>query len=162
QVLAMTRVTETFDVPRWTTIYGANFSLQAKPSRSITGTVRGKGSGKPLAGVRVGPAVTDANGRYELHGWAKFDHYILTAVPPNGAPYFNCGTRVADTAGVGPLTADLEMVLGIPCRGRVTEKGTGKPVRGSVSYYAVFGNPEAPELTGYVNALSEAVVDPDG
>src|SRR5262249_7598169 len=81
---------------------------------------------------------------------------------PKGGLYFNCGTRVADTAGVGPLTADLEMAPGIPCRGRVTDKVTGTPVRGSVSYYPIYGNPDAPELTRYVNALSEGIGGPDG
>src|SRR5262249_38337265 len=64
-VVVMTRAAETFDVPRWTTIYGADFRVVAKPSRPVTGTVREKGSGKPLAGIRVnGRAVTDAEGRY--------------------------------------------------------------------------------------------------
>jgi RNA polymerase sigma factor (sigma-70 family) len=168
QITAMTRAAETFVVPRWTTIYGAEFRVLAKPSRTITGTVRERGSGKPLAGIRVSRAVTDANGRYELHGSAKAEAYTLYAVPTQGQLYFIRGTHVADTAGVGPLTADLEMVPGIPCRGRVTDKATGKPVRGYVGYFPVYGNPDAPELTrhGYggehLQALSEAPVGPDG
>jgi hypothetical protein len=168
QITAMTRATDTFIVPRWTTIYGADFRVLAKPSRSITGTVREKGSGKPLAGIRVGQALTDANGRYELHGWAKSDAYTLFALPTKGEPYFMCGTQIADKAGVGPLTADLEMVPGIPCRGRVTDKVSGKPVRGFVGYFPIYTNPDAPELTrhGYggehLRALSEAAVGPDG
>jgi RNA polymerase sigma factor (sigma-70 family) len=168
-IMVMTRPAETFIVPRWTTIYGAEFRVLAKPSRPITGTVREKGSDKPLAGVRVnGRAVTDAKGHYELHGMAKSDTYTLFAVPAKGELYFLRGTQVADKAGLGPLTADLEMVPGIPFRGRVTDKVTGKPVRGYVGYFPIYTNPDAAELTrhGYggehLRALSEAPVGPGG
>jgi protocatechuate 3,4-dioxygenase beta subunit len=168
-VMAMTRAAETFDVPRWITIYGAEFRVTAKPSRPITGTVREKGSGKLLAGIRVnGRAVTDAMGHYELRGMAKSDSYSLFAVPTQGELYFLRGTRVADKAGLGPLTADLEMVPGVPLRGRVTDKATGKPVRGYVGYFPIYGNPDAKDLTehGYggqhLRALSESPVAADG
>jgi hypothetical protein len=167
-VMAMTRPAETFTVPRWVTIQGAEFRVLAKPARSITGIVREQGTGKALAGIRVGKAVTDANGRYEVHGRAKADTYTLFAVPTRGEPYFLRGTQITDKAGLGPLTADIEMVPGIPCRGRVTDRATGQPVRGYVGYFPIYGNPNAADLTrhGYggehLQALSEALVAPDG
>jgi hypothetical protein len=139
----------------------------AKPARSISGTVRDKGSGKPLAGIRVnGRAVTDAKGHYELHGVAKADGYYVSAAPPPGELYFRRGMMVPDKVGLGPLTADIEMVAGIPCRGRVTDKATGKPVRGYVGYFPIYPNPNAGDLNrsggGHLGAMSEAAVGPDG
>jgi protocatechuate 3,4-dioxygenase beta subunit len=141
----------------------------AKPARVVSGTVREKGSGKLLAGFRVnGQAVTDAKGHYELHGVAKAESYRLFAAPTQGELYFSGGTQVTDKAGLGPLTADIDIVPGIPCRGRVTDKATGKPVRGYVGYVPIWGNPNAADVTrhGYhgehLRALSEAPVSPDG
>src|SRR5207248_6715195 len=52
-------------------VYGANFDVLIGPGRTITGTVREKGSGKPLAGITVASAAggwvyakTDPRGRY--------------------------------------------------------------------------------------------------
>jgi hypothetical protein len=166
-ILVMTRPAETLAVPRFITIHGAEFRALAKPARSVSGTVRDKGSGKPLAGIRVnGRAVTDANGHYELHGVAKADRYYFSAAPPPSELYFRGGTVVTDKVGLRPLTADIEMVAGIPCRGRVTDKATGKPVRGYVNYFPIYPNPNAADVNrsggGYLGSMSEVPVGPDG
>jgi hypothetical protein len=60
------------------------------------------------------------------------------------------------------------MVPGIPLRGKVTDKVTGKPVRGYVGYIPIWMNPDAKTLTQYgyggehVRGLSEGLVGPDG
>jgi RNA polymerase sigma factor (sigma-70 family) len=167
--LAITRPSETItDTPRGITIYGAEFRHLAQPARVITGIVRDKASRKPLAGIKVGNTVTDAEGRYELQGQAKAERYWLTATPTRGEHYFILATLVADQAGFGPLKADLELVPGIPLQGRVTDRVTGKPVRGYVGYIPIWMNPHAKALTqfGYggehVRGLSEGLVGADG
>jgi hypothetical protein len=84
------------------TVYGAAFDHVAPPSRPIVGVVRDRADGAPLAGVRVisrrmpgkafaddGPpgAITDASGRFELHGHPKAKSYVVTAVPGPGQPH---------------------------------------------------------------------------
>jgi RNA polymerase sigma factor (sigma-70 family) len=132
--------------------YGAKFEHRAPPGRTITGVVREKGTGKPLAGVGVGgggaSTYTDENGRYELPGWAKAkEYYVVVGV--EDPEHFLMFTAVADTAGLGPLTApDTELTRGIPFRGKVIDKTTGKPVAGgTVSYWAVWPNADAIKLT---------------
>jgi hypothetical protein len=166
---AITRPAETISgTPGGITIYGAEFRHLAQPSRPIIGIVRDKRSGKPLEGIRVSSATTNRDGRYELNGYAKAEHYWLTAAPMKGEPYFILATQVADQAGFGPLQADLEMVPGIPLHGRVTDKVSGKPVRGYVGYIPIFMNPDAKALTQYgyggehVRGLSEGLVGVDG
>jgi hypothetical protein len=114
--------------------------------------VREKGTGKPLAGVGVGgggaSTYTDENGRYELPGWAKAkEYYVVVGV--EDPEHFVMFTAVADTAGLGPLTApDIELTRGIPFRGKVINKATGKPVSGgTVSYWAIWPNADAIKLT---------------
>jgi RNA polymerase sigma factor (sigma-70 family) len=154
-------------------IHPANFEYLAKPSRLVRGTVREKGTGKPIAGIRIGSnvtmahTVTDAQGRYELHGCAKGDHYGITAFPMNGQPYFFASAEIKDTEGLGPLTADLEMVRGIPFEGKVLDGETGKPVLGGISYYPLSPNPN---VTGFIGGgaahtlgpYSEASISTDG
>jgi RNA polymerase sigma factor (sigma-70 family) len=137
--------------------YAAKFEHRAQPGRTITGVVREKGTGKPLAGIAVGgggtSTHTDANGRYELPGWAKAKEYyvIIGGVVTGGGDreYIQMFTAVADTAGLGPLTApDTELTRGIPFHGKVIDKATGKPVTGGeVWYWALWPNAEAIKLT---------------
>jgi hypothetical protein len=56
---------------------------------------------------------------------------------------------VADTIGLGPLTADLELVRGIPFRGKVIDRATGKVVDAQVNYYPLYPNPNVREAPGY-------------
>src|SRR5262249_9419102 len=65
-VLVITRPGDPSVAPRGIPTQPAEFRVLAKPARTVTGTVRAKGTGKPLAGIRIGRAVTEANGRYEL------------------------------------------------------------------------------------------------
>jgi RNA polymerase sigma factor (sigma-70 family) len=134
-------------------LYHATFEHIAAPSRPIVGTVREKGSGKPLAGVTVGTGpgfgdgksgdvrtTTDAQGRYRLEGVGKAEtsrHYVVAG----GLPYFSSFKVAEETAGLEPLTVDFELERGLTVRGRLTDKATGKPVRGLVSYYALSDNP---------------------
>jgi RNA polymerase sigma factor (sigma-70 family) len=177
QMRAMTRRAEVVRSPyKGDTIYGATFDYVVKPSRLIRGTVREKGTGKPLAGLRIrgtgftdyatAETTTDEQGRYELAGCAKGDRYILSALPIQGAPYFGSVIHLKDTPGLGPLTADLEMVRGIPCEGKVLDGETGQAVPGKISYSPLYPNANVPPDRGIgrinVDPVSSAAVRADG
>jgi RNA polymerase sigma factor (sigma-70 family) len=129
--------------------FGATFDYVAPPARPIRGVVRDKATGEPVAGVLLrsryigaldraigGEARTDADGRYELPGYPKSDTYELVVHPDEGQPYVRMTARLKDTPGLAPLAGDIELVGGIPCRGRLTDKDTGKPVAGAEVIYA--------------------------
>jgi RNA polymerase sigma factor (sigma-70 family) len=126
--------------------YPATFTHHALPSKPIIGTVRDRATGKPLAGIAVVSAMynnryarTDENGRYRIVGAAKHDQYAVSA---GSAPYLNC-TRmdIPDTPGLEPLTVDFELDRGVAIKGRLTDKTTGKPVRGYLGFIALADNP---------------------
>jgi hypothetical protein len=134
--------------------YPAKFEHRAPPGRTITGVVREKGTGKPLAGVWVAGGGTlsrgrtDEKGRYELTGCAKAKEYYVEADLEDGV-HFRGVVAVADTAGLGPLpAADLELMRGIPFRGKVIDKGTGKPVRGVAEYLPLWPNADGIKAAG--------------
>jgi protocatechuate 3,4-dioxygenase beta subunit len=136
--------------------YGATFEHVARVGRTIRGTIRDRDSGKPVPGVRVDAwgfttkhVLSDRDGRYELPGVAKSDHYFLVAEPVQGQPYFLHEVDFADERGVGPITADIPLVRGLLLEGRVTDKETGKPLPGAtVEYYPLAGNARALQAIG--------------
>jgi RNA polymerase sigma factor (sigma-70 family) len=146
---AMTRRAAAVRGPYKDDILGAAFDYTVKPGRLIRGTVREKGSGRPLAGIHIrgldstAYVTTDEQGRYELPGYAKEDKYGVVASPNQGAPYFGASNFVPDTPGLGPLTADLELMRGIPCEGRVLDEA-GRGVPGEVRYCPLGRNPNVP------------------
>jgi RNA polymerase sigma factor (sigma-70 family) len=132
---------------------GANITI--RPSKPIVGTVRDKKTGKPIAGMRVtcpGPqwdwpnATTDEKGHYRIDGVGKQKEYAAVA---GGLPYFEA-TRfnVPDTQGLDPLVIDFELTGGVVVRGRLTDKATGKPVRGHVLYGPLVDNPNVKDFPG--------------
>jgi protocatechuate 3,4-dioxygenase beta subunit len=133
--------------------YAARFDLLALPSKPIVGTVREKGTGKPLAGITVGSVMyghnltkTDAQGHYRIEGAGKHKAYAVAA---GGSPYFNA-TRmeIPDTPGVEPLTVDFDLERGVAVKGHLTDKVTGKPVRGRVGWIALPDNVNLKNFTG--------------
>jgi RNA polymerase sigma factor (sigma-70 family) len=130
--------------------YGATFERLVPPCKSIVGTVREKGSGKPVDGISVycgrGAARTDARGRYRIDGVPKKSEYTVTA---QGTPYFVATkSRFADTLGFEPVTVDFDLERGLAIRGRVFDKKTGKPVIASVTYHAFADNPSLKTVSG--------------
>jgi 5-hydroxyisourate hydrolase-like protein (transthyretin family) len=126
--------------------YSATFTHHALPSKPIVGTVRDRATGKPLAGITVASSMynnrwakTDANGRYRIVGAAKHDQYAVSA---GSAPYLNCTKmHIADTPGLDPLTVDFDLDRGVAIKGRLTDKPTGKPVRGYLYFIPAADNP---------------------
>jgi RNA polymerase sigma factor (sigma-70 family) len=134
--------------------YPARFDHLAGPSKPISGTVRDKRTGKPIAGISVTCpsqtpswlwATTDEQGRYRITGVAKRRQYWMAA---GGLSYFNCTKLdIADTPGLEPITVDLALERGIAVRGKLLDKITGKPIRGQVHYVALPDNPNLKDFT---------------
>jgi RNA polymerase sigma factor (sigma-70 family) len=138
------------------TTYGPAFTHVVSPARGIMGTVRERGTGRPVAGVRVwgnGPdfhnqahAVTDAAGRYRLTGLAKGSKRRLVLYPPEGSPLLGATREMPDEAGLAAQRADFELARGVVVTGRLTDRTTGRPVRGNLSYLPLPDNTFLKEL----------------
>jgi len=175
------------------TVLGAKFDFAAPPSRPITGVVRDRATGRPLAGIRVRPArwplflgvrmnqaikspgipleppgppgqLTDAEGRYLLIGQPKEESYAVAAIPPPGSSYLAGGVELADTPGLGPVVADVELAEGIPFRVRPVDAVTARPVEAKVEYHPLRPNPNVRDLAGKsgLPALSRGARQDDG
>jgi RNA polymerase sigma factor (sigma-70 family) len=138
-------------------IYPATFDYVAGPNWPIHGTVREKGTGKPLAGITVGigfayaddkagtfRTTSDSAGRYQLGGVSKSGRSHLMIA--GGMPFLNSIKLIDETPGLEPLTVNFELERGMVVRGRLTDRSTGKPVRGLVSYYALKDNPHVKDF----------------
>lgn len=155
-------------------ILGARFEHLLPPGRSITGVVRDKETGKPLAHMAVqgegtnSHMVTGPDGRFTVTGFPKGRRYDLMAIPTDGEPYFVTCINVPDSAGLGPIESNIECVRGIPYRLKLTDKQTGKPIpQANVIYEPVYPNPRTREVPGYgpVNGIgpyNTAKQQPDG
>jgi hypothetical protein len=65
------------------------------------------------------------------------------------APNLVSWKKVGDSPGLQPITVDFELKRGVWVEGRVTDKTTGKGVKASVSYFALFGNPHLRDCPGF-------------
>ncbi len=159
-ITAMTRNAAAVSTPRDAfsakTVYGATFEHLVPPGRALTGVVRDKRTGRPLAGIHVGGmgtnarATTDAEGRYTLPGFPKGRSYGLMVVAGAKPPYFATCRDVPDTAGLDPLQADVDCVPGILLRLKLIDKETGKPAAGAdVAYWPIFPNGHVREVSGF-------------
>jgi RNA polymerase sigma factor (sigma-70 family) len=143
-------------------LYGPSPALVAAPGKPVAGTVRDAKTKRPLAGVRVAGRVhagwyelevettTDAAGRFRLEGLPKVSKQQLSFSAAPGRPYVHRYLEVADTDGLEPLRADVDLAPGVVVSGRLTDKVTGRPVRGRVIYTALVTNDFVPRTPGYV------------
>ncbi len=152
--------------PVLTTIYHArNADLVAGPTRSIDGVIRDEESGQPIAGLMVQAGVveknlpfridnnvldvTDAEGRYRLKGMPRADSYTLEiyGIWDPLTPYANASFKTPDQPNPGPIHFDFTLRRAVVVRGRVTEKGTGKPVPGRFDIFVFADNPFTANFT---------------
>ena len=103
----------------------------------------------PVGGYQMVQTTTDAQGRYRLVGMPKGEGNQIKAVPGSDQPYLISYKDVPDSPGLDPVTADFELKRGIWIEGKLTDKVTGKPVVGNVSYHAQPDNPNQ-NVYGYV------------
>lgn len=133
----------------------ATFKHVAVPTKPITGIVRDKDTGSPLAGVTVKTyklannpiqgvelveTKTDAQGHYRLTGMPKGKGNQILFEPPEDQPYLTVHADVPDTDGLDPVTVDFEWKRAIWIEGQVTDKATGKAVGCHVQYFGLFEN----------------------
>ncbi len=154
--------------------YFARFTHVAVPGRSLQGIVTDAKSGKPVSGVqlvastswasRKTPAVTGADGRFQIDAVPKADQYRVE-VRATKSLHFNKQLTVADTGGLEPIAVNVPLSQGIRIRGRVTDAETGKPVRGKVDYEALWPNVNVrteSKQTRIGDPASSAVIDDEG
>jgi RNA polymerase sigma factor (sigma-70 family) len=150
-----------------TTYYGADFRHVAAPCQPVVGLVRDKDTQKPLAGVTIRShtqvinpgssrglafvvrTTTDAEGRYRLTGMPKGKGYSIVAIPDRDQPYVAINQDVPDSPGLEPVTVDVELKRGVWIEGKITDKLTGKPLRGSVEYFSLYSNPNLSDYRGF-------------
>jgi protocatechuate 3,4-dioxygenase beta subunit len=154
-----------------TTYYGASFKHAAAPTRPIVGVVRDRDTKKPLAGAMVrsysvatGPSshrvlyppvrtTTDAEGRYRLTGMPKGEGYQIVTIPGSGQPYVATQQNVPDGPGLDPVTVDFALKRGVWIEGKMTDKVTGKPLRGAVEYFSMYSNPNLADYPGFTGTF---------
>jgi RNA polymerase sigma factor (sigma-70 family) len=166
--------------------YPPTFTHTADPGRVVTGVVRDKASGSPVAGAVVrseqpvrypayyNRATADKDGRYRLTGMplsqpGPFSPLVgpgngVVALPPDGEPYLAMSRRLP--AGKEAVaTFDFDLPRGAWLEGQVKDKATGRGVAASVSYF-LFDSPlpGTAEASLLRDAFARPVVmtDPEG
>jgi RNA polymerase sigma factor (sigma-70 family) len=147
-------------------LYGTKFDYLVGPTKPFVGTVIDKRTRQPLAGIKVegdgASTFTNDKGECRLVGVAKKRGYHLTAAGGKGLPYFDFTQTLDDTQGFEPIRADFEMVRGVEVTGRLTDKATGKPVRGDVMYDPLPDNPNRGDNKSLILVSDWGRAGPDG
>jgi hypothetical protein len=148
--------------------YPRQFEIAIPPSVPLVGTVTDARTGMPIPGALVSTgldqvqfmfafgsrAVTDENGRYELHGFVSravktplipgLD--VVTITPPVGSPYFPFRVRPHVDLEKPRHELDIALKSGVFIRGQVRNKSTDDAVMGTVYGAPTNGNSNAEEL----------------
>ncbi len=141
-------------------LYGPAFEHLAGPAKPVAGLVTDKATGKPVAGVRVSgtvirpgsarggdlETVTDDKGQFLLDGLPKSGKYVITASTPVEQTYLPQEKSLDDTEGLLPLRTEFALVPGSVVEGRMFDRETGKPIRGTVRYFPLPGNAQFEEV----------------
>jgi protocatechuate 3,4-dioxygenase beta subunit len=146
------------------TFHPAEFTHVAAAAQPIVGRVTDATSGKPIPGCTIqgnlfsppkgGPSyfnfghvttTTDADGRFRLEGMTPNETLPrgfsdLLVLPPRGSAFLPGAAPVKTTAAPDPATQDVALESGIRVHGKVVDGRTGKPVYGSLSYFAADDN----------------------
>ena len=155
---------------------GAAFTLALRPGRTVSGVVRDKASGAPLADVWVGPGVssinglikgryphaTDAQGRFAVSGIDPDRTKLeVLAVPKPGQPHF-LAKAVVNDAG----EAVVDCPRGVPFHLTLRDEAR-RPIEAEVTYSVINPNPHFLKVVDYIRAqagtpLSRAARKADG
>jgi hypothetical protein len=160
-------------------LYSSDFTHVSRPTQPITGTVRERATGRPTAEVRVTgsssgswwdddiTATTDAEGRYRLVGLPKEAERRLWVDGSAGKwQFLPASKRVTDAAGLATLTVDFDLGTGVVVEGTLTDRATGRPVAGLVSYAPLKTNTaflrDDPRWPWHKNDIGDTQAGPDG
>jgi RNA polymerase sigma factor (sigma-70 family) len=136
--------------------YPPKFDHAAAPGRVVSGVVRDKATGKPVAGavVRLSEdallanplyflkTTTDREGNYRLTGLLlkspEFRRSEIVVLPPEGEPYLAL-RRALPENDTKPAVFDFDLPRGVWLEGQVKDKVTGRGVLARLGYF-VFGD----------------------
>jgi RNA polymerase sigma factor (sigma-70 family) len=160
---------------------GPDLAVVVEPEKLIRGAVTDH-DGRPRAGVKVSAtrttsteltdhwywhtAITDADGKYEIRGVRKYPEYMVEVDgdPKTGQLPSHASTK--DTVGYEPIVLDTKSERGVVVTGTVTDKATGRPIRGSVNATVIAKNPFVRQYPTFLqpgsSGESSAWADPDG
>jgi len=143
-------------------VYGSEFTLTGRPSRTVKGAVTDEQTGEPLAGVDVAleqvagsntsglwllPTKTDELGRFTLDGMPKGEGNGLLLRPTDDQPYFMREIDVPDPDGIDPISMEVKLHRGVWIEGSVVDSRSREPVSGvRVHYLPFLTNKYASEL----------------
>ena len=137
------------------------FQQTVATSVPIVGRVSEVGFGRPVIGATVSPwrapafgfnraeelmaAQTGVSGRYELLGMPAGSWRIFAA-PPKGQKMVAVERRIEIKPDDFVATVDYKMPQGVTVTGSVTDRNSGEPVPGTVSFYVFSDNPNLEQL----------------
>jgi hypothetical protein len=126
--------------------HGPDVSVVVEAEKRIRGTVTDIDTGKPRVGVKVTlvgdgfqfvlphlSAVTDAAGKYDIHGVRKSKSYAVAVESDPATRHIAARGRADDTAGFEPIAIDIKVKKGALITGKVIDTGTKEAVRGFAS-----------------------------
>jgi RNA polymerase sigma factor (sigma-70 family) len=124
-------------------------SFVLQPAMTIAGRVTYADNGKPVPHARVAlngvhypngvywpPTVTEADdeGRFRANPRSPMADYMI-ADPPDGQPYMRITKRIVWPKGAITHSIDVALPRGVMMRGKVTEKGSGRPISAAIVGY---------------------------
>ena len=71
---------------------------------------------------------------YWLTGMPKRESNQIVVMPDRDQSYVSTHKDIADSPGLDPVTADIELNRGVWIAGKIRDKVTGEPLRGRVEY----------------------------
>jgi len=153
--------------------YGSRFDYYASPSAPVAGIVRDIETKAPLAGVTVTTesvsgtvmtregfivVTTDAQGRYRLEGLPPTKGNRLKVFPREHRYLITPNIAVPESPGLKPIRLNVELRHAVWVTGRLFDRATGKPVRGSIHYTPFLAN----QFTQNYPQYSDDVIYPVG
>lgn len=163
ETIKLHRESRSSNLGKWT-YYPSDFQHICGPSIPVTGVVRDKATGKPIAGATIVSqalhgerisgsgsdfirAVSDADGRYRLTGLPMGSDNRIGVIVPIGETAYPSYSKKADTSVAAGdedgREVNFDMTPGVWLHGRVVDAGTGKGLTGVVKYFADRSNPNS-------------------
>ncbi len=150
----------------------------ATPSVPVIGRVIDKETGRPIANMAVSAgfsatfsgsgknyihALTDSDGRYEIHGLSLSGEDDLHFIPPIGSNYLPQTFQPNLKGRRDPLVLDVTFTPAPTVIGKVLDERTGEPVLGAIEYFALQTNADLPDYGRFKYCYGhETRTKPDG